>query len=45
VLIEAKTVRIVLISNEDISHEVDNAQAEVELLAGAIDREIVVEKA
>ena len=45
VVIEARIVRIMLVSSEDISHEIDNAQAEVELLAGAIDREILVEKA
>jgi exopolyphosphatase / guanosine-5'-triphosphate,3'-diphosphate pyrophosphatase len=44
VLIETSRVRLVLTSSEDISHDVANAQAEVELLAGAVDREIVVEQ-
>ncbi len=44
VTIEAKTVRIGLQSTEDLTHEIENAQAETELLAGAIDREVVVER-
>ncbi|HEX2898637.1 MAG TPA: HD domain-containing protein, partial [Bacteroidia bacterium] len=45
ILIETKSIRILLSSDEDISHEIENAQAEVELLSGAIDCEILIERA
>jgi exopolyphosphatase/guanosine-5'-triphosphate,3'-diphosphate pyrophosphatase len=45
VFIDGVTVHLQLVSDEDVSHEIENAQAEVELLAGAVDREIIVERA
>jgi exopolyphosphatase/guanosine-5'-triphosphate,3'-diphosphate pyrophosphatase len=44
VVIDAKTVHISLIGSDDLSHEIENAQAEVELLAGSVDREIEIKK-
>ena len=44
VMIDATTVHIDLVSNDELSHEIENAQAEVELLAGAIDRKVLISK-
>ena len=44
VTIDAKKVHIGLLSTEDVSHDIENAQAEVELLAGAVDRTVVIER-
>ncbi len=44
VVIDAKTLRIGLVGDDDLIQEIEYAQAEVELLAGAIDREVVVER-
>lgn len=42
VAIEGNQVRILLQSADDLTHEIENAGAEVELLSGAIDREVVI---
>jgi exopolyphosphatase/guanosine-5'-triphosphate,3'-diphosphate pyrophosphatase len=44
VVIEAKQVKVIVSATEDIRHELENAREEVELLAGAIDREVIVER-
>jgi exopolyphosphatase / guanosine-5'-triphosphate,3'-diphosphate pyrophosphatase len=44
VVIEAKQVKVIVSATDDIRHELENAREQVELLAGAIDREIVVER-
>jgi exopolyphosphatase/guanosine-5'-triphosphate,3'-diphosphate pyrophosphatase len=41
--IEPEQVRIFLAHEEDLNHEIENAQAESELLSGAIGRAIVIE--
>ena len=45
ILIEGKSVRILLHSQEDIGMELQYAREETELLASAIDREIIIEQA
>lgn len=42
VVIDGQMVRILLVGSDDLVHEIENASAEVELLAGAIDREVVI---
>lgn len=45
VMVDATTIHIDLLSNDELSHEIENAQAEVELLEGALERKIVISKA
>lgn len=44
VAIESELVRISVAAQEDVGHEIENANSETELLAGAIGKEILIER-